>query len=274
VKVLLADDDLDILDVTAYALGREGFVVSLATDGSQALQAWEEAAPDVIVLDARMPKLNGFDVLRTIRERDETPIVMLTARSDEDDIIRGLMLGADDYLTKPFSPRQLAARLHAATRRARVSARQPASEIEAGGMRLDVESHQVQRDDRVVMTTPREFQILHTLMLNAGRIVPTSRLIERVWGFDGGDAHMLKTHISNLRKKLGLVSGEPGFIRGVPSVDYILETGERPEAATSASRSAVGSGSGDEAASVGGGRGPTVEESRARSRPALDVPRG
>ena len=230
-KVLLADDDLDILDITAYALRREGFVVTLAADGSQALRAWEEGFPDVVVLDARMPKMSGFDVLRAIRDRAETPIVMVTARSDDEDVIRGLMLGADDYVTKPFSPRQLAARLRAVTRRARVQAPQAVSEIDAAGMRLDLESHQVHRHGQVVRMTPREFHILHTLMLNAGRIVPTARLIERVWGFDGGDSHMLKTHISHIRRKLNLVSGEPGFIQSITSVGYILETAAEAPAA-------------------------------------------
>jgi DNA-binding response OmpR family regulator len=228
VKVLLADDDLDILDITAYALRREGFVVALAADGSQALRAWEEQYPDVVVLDARMPKLSGFDVIREIRQRAETPIVMVTARSDEEDIILGLQLGADDYVTKPFSPRQLAARLRAVTRRARLSAPPPSSEIEAGGMHLDVESHEVYRNGQVVNLTPREFGILHTLMLSPGRIVPTSRLIERVWGFDGGDSHMLKTHISHIRRKLDLVSGEPGYIRSVTSVGYVLQANADP----------------------------------------------
>lgn len=223
-KVLLADDDLDILDITAYVLRREGFGVSLAVDGKQALQKWAEDPPDVVLLDVGMPKLNGFDVLRTIREGVDTPVIIVTAKSDEEDIIRGLQLGADDYITKPFSPRQLVARIRSVTRRLRANAPEAATQCQAAGMLLDLESHELTtRDRRQIGMTSLEFRILYALMLNAGRVVSSSRLIEQAWGFGGGDSHMLKTHISHIRKKLGVGEGDPGFIKSISGVGYIMQ---------------------------------------------------
>jgi DNA-binding response OmpR family regulator len=222
-RVLLADDDADIVDITAYALRRHGFMVSVAADGSQALQMWRASSPDVILLDARMPKINGFDVLRTIRQESDTPVIMVTARNDEEDIIRGLDLGADDYVVKPFSPRQLAARIRSATRRLRLSTPEAITELHVADMTLDVESHEVTRDGTTIRMTPIEFRILYTLMLNAGRVVASSRLIENTWGFDGGDTNMLKTHICHVRKKLGRAPGTSGYIKGMTGVGYIME---------------------------------------------------
>jgi DNA-binding response OmpR family regulator len=223
VKVLFVDDDPDILDITAYALRRQGFSVALATDGSQALQMWEETGPDVVLLDVRMPKMSGFEVLRTIRLQSETPVIMVTARSEEEDILRGLQMGADDYVTKPFSPAQLGARIRSVSRRMRVHAPRSSGNLEAAGISLDVESHEARRGELAVRMTPIEQRILRTLLLEAGRLIPSSRLIDRAWGFDGGDARMLKTHMSQIRKKLGLQPSQPGYIKNYPGVGYILE---------------------------------------------------
>ena len=222
-KILLADDDLDVLDITAYALRRQGFAVTLATDGSQALQAWQDTEPDVVLLDIRMPKVSGFEVLRAIRLRDETPVIMVSARSEEEDILRGLDLGADDYVTKPFSPTQLGARIRTVARRGRRDLPKPSDEVEAAGIVLHLETHEATRGSLVVRMTPLEHRILRALMLDAGRLVPSDRLIERAWGFDGGDTNMLKTHISQIRKRLMLRAGEPGYIKNVMSIGYTLE---------------------------------------------------
>jgi len=222
VKVLIADDDQDILDITAFALRREGFQVSLAADGKQALQQWKVSSPDVVLLDVRMPKINGFEVLRAIRNEQETPVIFVTARREEEDIVRGLELGADDYVIKPFSPRQLVARIRSVTRRMCLAAPSTSTEVEAAGMVLDVESHQLRRDDYVVRMTPLEFRLLHSLMLNVGRVVPSGRLIEQTWGVDGGDANMLKTHVCHIRKKLRLRDGEPGYIRSIVGLGYTM----------------------------------------------------
>jgi len=223
VKVLFVDDDPDILDITGYALRRQGFSVSLAMDGNQALQLWEETSPDVVLLDVRMPKLSGFEVLRTIRLSSETPVIMVTARSEEEDVLRGLHMGADDYVTKPFSPIQLGARIRAVTRRMHIALPRAAGDVQFAGITLGLESHEVRRGDVSVHMTPIEFRILRTLMLEGGRLVPSARLIDRAWGFEGGDTRMLKTHVSEIRRKLGLRRGEPGYIKNYPGVGYILE---------------------------------------------------
>ena len=222
-KVLIADDDSDIRDITAFALRREGFQVSLAADGKQALDQWKVSSPDVVLLDVRMPKMSGYEVLRTIRTKNETPVIFVTARKEEEDIVRGLELGADDYVTKPFSPRQLVARIRSVTRRIAISAPSPTTEVHAAGMVLDVESHQVSRDGQVVRMTALEFRLLHVLMINVGRVVTSSRLIDQTWGVEGGDANMLKTHICHIRKKLRLRAGEPGYIKSIIGLGYTMD---------------------------------------------------
>jgi DNA-binding response OmpR family regulator len=224
VKVLLVDDDPDIRDITAYALQREGFRISLAGDGRQALESWEKDPPDVVLLDARMPKLDGLEVLRTIRLNSETPVIMVTARNQEEEIVRGFQLGADDYVTKPFSPKQLIARIKAVVRRAHNGGPDPSPQVTAAGIVFDVESHEARRGELRVRMTPLEARILHTLLINAGRVVSTSRLVDQGWGYDGGDASTLKNHISHMRRKLQLRIGEPGYIEGIPSVGYLLHT--------------------------------------------------
>src|SRR5919205_1519060 len=133
-KVLIADDDADLLDLMTYALRREGYTVLAAIDGKQALHRFETERPDIVLLDVNMPKLNGFEVCRRIRRDSETPLIMLTACDEEEDIVRGLQIGADDYVTKPFSVKQLTARMQAVLRRYHTSARQPSSEIRVGNL--------------------------------------------------------------------------------------------------------------------------------------------
>jgi DNA-binding response OmpR family regulator len=222
-KVLLVDDDADLLDLTIYALRREGYQVVSASDGPQALSRFESEPSDIVLLDVNLPKLSGFEVCRRIRQQAEVPIIMLTARDEEEDVLRGLRLGADDYVVKPFSPKQLMARMAALLRRARTDRyRQPASELLVGDIAIDLHSHEVKKDGRVVQLTPLEFRILYLLALNEGRVIPHVRLVEYAWGYDGGDSNLLKTHICHIRKKLGLPAGEPGGIRAIPSVGYSL----------------------------------------------------
>lgn len=221
-KVLVADDDLDIRDITAFALRREGFSVSVANDGRQALQIWRSSMPDVVLLDLSMPKMNGFDVLRSIRNEAETPVIFVSARNNDDDIVRGFQLGADDFVTKPYSPRQLVARIRSVTRRLALPAPSRETEVKAAGMVLNLESHEVSRHGQVVRLTPTEFRLLHTLMTSAGRVVPSSRLIEETWGAHRADANMLKTHIYHIRKKLQLADGEPGRIKSMIGLGYMM----------------------------------------------------
>lgn len=222
-KVLLVEDDLDLLDLTTYALRREGYSVLAAVDGQQALQRWEEETPDIILLDVHLPKLNGFEVCRRIRSESETPIIMLTARSEEEDIVRGLQVGADDYVTKPFSAKQLSARMKAVLRRCRTDPyREPVSELRVGDLQLDLQSHEAVKGGRSIQLTPLEFRILYMLAMNAGRVIPYSRLVEYAWGYDGGRSNLLKTHICHIRKKLGLSASQKDGIRAVPDVGYSL----------------------------------------------------
>ena len=225
-KVLFADDDADLLDVTAYALRREGYEVLAASDGQRALARWEAERPDLVLLDVTMPKLTGFEVCRRIRLASDTPIIMLTARGEEEDVVRGLNLGADDYVTKPFSAKQLVARMEAALRRSQVHAHdRPVREVRAGDLALDVESREVTKGGALVRLTTLEFRLLHLLAMNEGRVIPYARLVEHAWGYDGGDATLLKSHIYNIRRKLGLPPTGSGSIRAVSGVGYGLTRG-------------------------------------------------
>lgn len=222
-KVLLVDDDLDLLDVTAYALRREGFDVLVAKDGIQALQRWETEQPDLLVLDVAMPHLDGLEVCRRIRQVSEIPVIFLTGATDERHVLEGFASGADDYVRKPFSPKQLVLRVRAVLRR---TYGKPTNEgvrmLRVGDITLDTNSLQVIRQGEVIQLTPLEFRILAMLAQNEGRVVSFDRLVEHGWGYDGGDASMLKTHISHLRKKLKLEPGLPGYIQSVHGVGYVL----------------------------------------------------
>jgi DNA-binding response OmpR family regulator len=222
-KVLVVEDDVDLLDLVIYALRREGFTAIPALDGAQALYQWEAENPDIILLDANLPKLNGFEVCRRIRHESSTPIIMLTARDDEEDIVRGLQLGADDYVTKPFSAKQLGARIKAVLRRSRKDPyTQVASELKVGNLVLDVQSNETLRDGVPIEITPLEFRILFMLAMNANRVIPYSRLVEYAWGYDRGDANLLKTHVCHLREKLHMPISEQTGIKAVPGVGYKL----------------------------------------------------
>ena len=222
-KILIVEDDVDLLDLTTYALQREGYEVVAAVDGLQGLARWEAERPDLVLLDGNLPGLNGFEVCRRIRQAGATPIVMLTARDQDEDIVRGLQLGADDYVTKPFSAKQLVARMQAVLRRAQADPyRQATREVRAGDLVLDLQSHEATKGGRAVQLTPLEFKLLYMLALNEGRVIPYSRLVEYAWGYDGGDASLLKTHISHIRDKLGIGRDAPGGIRAVSGVGYSL----------------------------------------------------
>jgi DNA-binding response OmpR family regulator len=221
VKVLLAEDDPDLLDVTAYSLRREGFRVIEATDGAQAIQRWVAESPDIVVLDLGLPRQDGFEVLRRIRTNSPTPVVVLTGRTDEQGFMRCFSLGTDDYVTKPFSAKQLAMRIRAILRRSvsagSADAPQP---LAIGDLRLDPEFHEVLRAGQIVNLTPIEFRILYLLALNLGRVVTLSRIFAYVWGQHGGDANALRSHISHIRRKLQLPHGA---ISSLPAVGYQLD---------------------------------------------------
>ena len=222
-KVLLIEDDVDTLDVTTYALRKHGYEISTATDGKTGLERWEREQPDLVVVDVNLPKANGFDVCRKIRETSLTPVIMLTGRTDEDHVLEGFSAGADDYVTKPFSHRQLAARIRAVLGRSadRIPA-EPAAALTVADLKLDMQSHEVFRGGKAVRLTPLEFKILWILAANQGHVVTSQRIIEYAWGYDGGEPALLKTHVCHIRQKLGF--GQPGSpnVESIPWVGYKL----------------------------------------------------
>lgn len=233
-KALVVDDDRVLVDVLAFTLRREGFQVIRAFDGEMALQLWADEQPDLIVLDVNMPKLDGFTVCRRIREQSNTPIILLTVRDEEDDIVQGLELGADDYITKPFSPRQLIARAHAVLRRAgKMSA--PALR-QVGSLTLDPGRREIRLgQNEPALLTPLENRLLDYLMLNAGHVLTAEAIIEHVWGAEGGDRDMLRQLVHRLRSKIAQVlsPGQHGHpppppeprIETIPGLGYGLTLG-------------------------------------------------
>lgn len=222
-NVLVVEDDADHLDLLTYALRREGFTVSAASDGMQALRKWETERPDLVLLDSNLPKLSGFEVCRKIRHEARTPVIMVTARDEEDDIMRAFRFGADDYVVKPFSPKQLIARIKAVLSRTNAEPyRQAPNELQIGNIVLDIQSLAVTKDGVEVALTRLEFRILSMLAANPGRVVPYSRLVEYAWGYDGGDSSLLKTHICHIREKLLLSASGDRAIRAAPGVGYSL----------------------------------------------------
>lgn len=237
IKALVVDDDHVLADVLDFTLRREGFQVIQAHDGEAALQRWSEEQPDLVVLDVNMPKLDGFAVCQRIREQADTPIILLTVRGEEDDIVHGLRLGADDYIAKPFSPRQLVARAHAVLRRAgRTSAPtlRQAGELELDSRRREVRVGQ----EAPISLTPLESRLLDYLMINTGQVLTAESIIDHVWGYEGGDRDMLRQLVHRLRQKIVQACGPgaeaPAFlpaasIETVPGLGYGLIVSAPPE---------------------------------------------
>jgi DNA-binding response OmpR family regulator len=220
-KVLLIEDDADLLDLTAYTLRREQWSVIEASDAVHGLHRWRTARPDVVLIDLCLPRGDGFEILKKIREVDSTPAIVVTASTKEHDLIRAFEAGADDFITKPFSARELVVRIRAIVRRSGThlgEMGQPT--LEVGDFRLDPELHEIRREDRVVRLTPIEFRIFHLLAINAGRVVTNSRLLSYVWGPDGGDPNALRSHVCHIRAKLDLSKPDSASITGVPLVGY------------------------------------------------------
>ena len=240
-KILLADTDAEVLDVTTYALRRSGFEVTAVRHGLQALRCWKETAPDLVLAELDLPGLNGFELCRAIRQHSATPIIILSARNADNEVVQSFEFGADDYVMKPFSHRQLIMRIRAILNRALggSGAAVREAELRAGNLRLDLESHEVTYGDQVVRLTPIEFRIFYLLMLNAGRVVSTARLIDYAWGYHGADAAMLKMHVSRIRQKLALHGANSARIDSVRWVGYTLKSAD-PNRAGQPPRSATG----------------------------------
>lgn len=223
-KALIVEDDLALIDVIDFTLRRAGYKTVFAHDGETALLLWESELPDVILLDWNLPKLSGLDVCRRIRVQADTPIIILSVRSAEDDVIKVLELGADDYIIKPFSPRQLVARVEALLRRAKVAHR-TIEPISAGTLTLDASRAQViVNDDPPIKLTKLESRLLETLMLNHGLVLSVDSIVDHIWGPAGGDRSMVKQLVYRLRKKIENDPVNPQFIETISGVGYSLKT--------------------------------------------------
>jgi len=226
-RLLLVDDDRDLVEVLTYVLQREGFSVVAAFDGEGAWRQFQSEQPSLVILDINMPGIDGLEVCRRIREASTVPVVMLTARADEVDIIRALGLGADDYVTKPFSPRQLVARVKAVMRRAAaVPVSVPPSEPEelrSGVLHLDLRTRTMTRRGEVIHLTPLEYKIMVFLLRNQGRVLGSAAIVEHVWGYVGsGNEDLVKVHIHRLRQKIEDDPQSPMHVRTVPGAGYII----------------------------------------------------
>jgi len=211
-KVLVADDDADLRELIAFTLAQASFLVIKAHDGLSAVQLFTEESPDLVVLDINMPGLSGFQVCEAIRARSRVPVMMLTVRGEEEDLVRALGLGADDYLTKPFSPRTLVARIRALLRRAGMENTAP---VAAGRVTLDLGEHTVRiGTGEAVRLTKLELRLLQMLLANAGHTVSSERLLVQVWGHrSGGDRQLLKQLVHRLRQKIETDPATPALLR-------------------------------------------------------------
>ena len=227
-KILIVDDDLELLGLISFALRQAGYLVLEAPDGPSALRVFELEQPDLVLLDYNLPRMNGLEVLKSMRASgSRVPIMMLTVRAGEEDQVRALDHGADDYLTKPFSPRTLLARVRALLRRAGVEKPAP---MTAGDFTLDAENQAVSvRGAPPVRLTRLEFRLLQLLMANQGHSLPVERLTGHVWGYRGmGDRQLLKQLVHRLRQKIERDPAEPDYLLTVPGVGYLLK--EEPQA--------------------------------------------
>ncbi len=221
-KLLLVEDEKSIAEGLAITLEAEGFQVAWVKDGLDAIPSWERVRPDLVVLDLMLPGMSGTEICRAIRSRSDVPIIMLTARDAEVDRVVGLELGADDYITKPFSTRELVARIKAVLRRApMVDVPLDEAPVEASGVRVDRVRHEVQVDGALVEFPPKEFDLLAYLVEHAGRVLTRGQLIDEIWGSDYvGDTKTLDVHIRRLRSRIEADAGVPARIQTVRGVGY------------------------------------------------------
>jgi two-component system, OmpR family, response regulator RegX3 len=225
-RVLVVEDEESFSDALSYMLRREGFEVAVAATGPDALTEFDRSGADLVLLDLMLPGLSGTEVCRTLRQRSSVPVIMLTARDSEIDKVVGLELGADDYVTKPFSSRELVARIRAVLRRRGAADAEPAaSSLEAGPVRMDVERHVVSVNGGTVPLPLKEFDLLELLLRNAGRVLTRGQLIDRVWGADYvGDTKTLDVHVKRLRAKIEPDPANPRHLVTVRGLGYKFET--------------------------------------------------
>jgi two-component system response regulator RegX3 len=228
--ILLIEDEEAISEPLAAALGREGFDPVVAGTAAEGIELFEKRSPDLVLLDVMLPDGDGRDLLRRIRETSRTPVVMLTARGEETDRVLGLELGADDYVTKPFSAAELAARVRAVLRRAGgEAAEQAGTVLEAGDVRMNLETHTAEQAGEPLDLTVKEFELLRVLLERAGKLVRREELVHEVWDPAWfGSTKTLDVHVSALRKKLGDDPAAPRYIHTVRGVGFRFDAGDQP----------------------------------------------
>lgn len=223
--ILVVDDEENIRNLVAAYLRAEGYAVHSAEDGLQGLAMFRQHTPDLVILDVMLPGMDGFELLEQIRHESEVYVLMLTARSDEPDRVIGLMIGADDYLTKPFSPRELVARVKAILRRGRGTGDDDPVLV-AGDLRIDSRQYAVWRGERRIDLTALEFKLLRLLVVHKGMVMSREQLIRNVWGYDFyGDERVVDVHIGHIRQKLENDPANPEYILTVRGVGYRFEDG-------------------------------------------------
>jgi DNA-binding response OmpR family regulator len=227
-RILLVDDDRELIDLLAFALKRAGLEPIAAHDAAAAVRLFEEHQPDLVVLDINLGAASGLEVLKDLRRRSQLPVIMLTALDSEEDKVRGLEAGADDYLTKPFSHRELIARIRAQLRRGGQEwpVRQaPQTRLQVGSITLDVAEHTVTKSGQPVSLTVTEFRLLHCLMTSAGIVVSTAALLKQVWGYhDPGGSDVVRVTVHRLRRKLEQDPARPKLLHTIPGVGVLLKS--------------------------------------------------
>lgn len=224
-RIMVADDDSNITDVCRRYLEREGYSVVTAKDGMEAIELWRTHTPDLIVLDLMMPHKNGWEICNEIRQSEDVPIVMLTARGEEQDRLMGLTMGADDYLTKPFSPRELVLRVKAILRRMRTVQVSPATHsshtIRYERLTIDFVKREVEIDGRLIDLTVTEFEMLYLLASHPGQVFSRSQMLSKIWDFSyEGDTTTVTVHIRRLREKIEQNASDPKYIKTVWGIGY------------------------------------------------------
>jgi two-component system response regulator RegX3 len=226
-RILIVEDEVSFSEALSFLLEKEGYETRVAETGKQGISAFNEEEFDLVLLDLMIPEMSGIDVCRTIRTSSNIPIIMLTAKDSEVDKVVGLELGADDYVTKPYSARELVARIKAVLRRGVID-ESPSSEgvgiLNVGGIRMDIERHQVTVKDELIPLPLKEFELLEFLMRNSGRVLTRGQLIDRVWGGDYyGDTKTLDVHIKRLRSKIEVDPANPVLIQTIRGLGYKFE---------------------------------------------------
>jgi two-component system, OmpR family, response regulator RegX3 len=224
-RVLIVEDERSLSEPLAFLLEREGYKTTVADDGEEAIAAFHRKGADVILLDLMLPRVSGIEVCRTIRQHSQVPIIMLTAKDSEVDIVVGLELGADDYVTKPYKTRELLARIRAVLRRRTDTDDLADSVLESGDVRLDLERHTLTVRGAETAIPLKEFELLEVLMRNSGRVLTRGQLIDRVWGADYfGDTKTLDVHVKRIRSRIERTPSAPVMLVTVRGIGYRFES--------------------------------------------------